>query len=450
MAISQSIRSAFAQYRNAQWSTMTLACVRILFGLAMLISCIRFISLGWVYEQYIAPTMHFPYLGFEWLTPLPGIGMYLVFAGMTLAALCIMLGLYYRPAAILFFLAFTYVELLDKTYYLNHYYFVSVIAFLLCFLPAHRVFSLDVLRRPTLRLTRIPRWMVDLVKLQIALVYVFAGIAKINPDWLLHAMPLAIWSPAHDDLPLIGPLLRLQWMPYVFSWAGMLFDCTVPLFLMHRKTRLVAYCAVVAFHTVTGMMFQIGVFPIVMIALTLVFFVGKAKPADVQRVELERDDVLVRVHGRRKRWLSGAIATAVAVFVAVQILVPLRYLLYSGNVFWSEAGYRFSWRVMLMEKAGYATFFVRDGNGQEGVVVNSEFLNTHQEKQMSMQPDMVLQFAHYLSDYYRQHGMQRPRVRAEVWVTLNGQPSKMLVDPHVDLASESDGLHEYSWVLANE
>ena len=434
-----SLGPIFTRYLYSTWPVSTLAFARVLFGLTMTISCVRFLALGWVQAQYIAPKIHFPYLGFEWVTPLPEFGMYSVFAAMTIAAVCIMLGLFYRPASVVFFLAFTYVELLDKTYYLNHYYFVSVIAFLFCFLPAHCALSLDVQRRPALRLEVVPRWMVDILKFQIALVYIFAGVAKINADWLLHAMPLSIWLPAHDNLPLLGPLLTLPWIAYVFSWAGMLYDCTVPFFLMHRRTRVYAYVAVVAFHSITGMMFQIGVFPLVMIAMTLVFFVGNGEKS--ARMTFE---------GMRTRRVYRLAIVMAGLFVAVQILVPLRHVLYSGNVFWHEEGYRFSWRVMLMEKAGYATFFVRDGEQREGMVINADFLNTHQEKQMSMQPDMVLQFAHILRDHYVEQGMRNPHVRAEVWVTLNGRPSRLLVDQYVDLAQEHDGLHQYAWVRSYE
>ncbi len=433
-----SLRATIADYFNSTWPVSTLAVARVLFGLTMTIGCIRFLSFGWVYEQYVAPKFHFTYLGFEWLAPLPELGMYAVFAVMTFAALGIMLGAFYRPSAVIFFLAFTYVELLDKTYYLNHYYFVSVVALLFCFLPAHRAFSIDVWRRPALRLDVVPRWTVDILKFQIALVYIFAGVAKINTDWLLHAMPLSIWLPAHDDLPLIGPLLSMPITAYVFSWAGMLFDCTIPFFLMHRRTRVYAYVAVVGFHTITGMMFQIGIFPIVMIAMTLVFFVGSSE---------KKAHLVFAKPARRTNRMTIVLAS---LFVVLQILVPLRYVLYSGNVFWNEEGYRFSWRVMLMEKAGYATFFVRDGLKSESMVINRDFLNTHQEKQMSMQPDMVLQFAHFLRDHCVAQGMRDPRVRAEVWVTLNGRESRLLVDPQVDLAREHVGLHQYAWVRSYE
>lgn len=137
----------------------------------------------------------------------------------------------------------------------------------------------------------------------------------------------------------------------------------------------------------------------------------------------------------------------IILFFLFQILFPWRYLLYPGNVFWTEEGYRFSWRVMLMEKAGTATFFVKDAKtGREGEVVNSEFLNPHQEKQMAMQPDMILQFAHFLKKHYEQGGMSDPAVRAEVYVTLNARPSKLLIDPNIDLTKLRDGCSHKTWI----
>jgi hypothetical protein len=116
---------------------------------------------------------------------------------------------------------------------------------------------------------------------------------------------------------------------------------------------------------------------------------------------------------------------------------------------WDEEGYRFGWRVMLMEKAGTALFKVTDRTtGRGGYVDNREFLNAHQEKQMAMQPDMVLQYAHMLHDHYAQQGVHDPIVNAEVWVTLNGAPSRLLVDTTVDLSREHLSLRRNDWVLS--
>ena len=179
-------------------SIAPLASFRILFGAMLLFSSVRFVAKGWVNTLYIQPKFFFAYQGFEFVKPLQGNGMYVVFAVMILAACCIMLGLFYRIASILFFISFTYVELLDKTNYLNHYYFVSIVSLIIFFLPANKYASLDVKWQITNQVDYIPMWFIFILQLQIGIVYFFAGIAKINPDWLLHAQPLTIWLKSRD------------------------------------------------------------------------------------------------------------------------------------------------------------------------------------------------------------------------------------------------------------
>ncbi|MCS7028078.1 MAG: HTTM domain-containing protein [Bacteroidia bacterium] len=403
---------------------------RMGWGLLMIISAVRFMALGWIEDHYVKPVFHFKYWGFEWVEPVSRTGLYIIHILMILASIGVAVGtkIVYRISAITLFVSFTYTELIDLTYYLNHYYFVSLVCFLLCLIPSPPPI--------TDRSAYIPAWVIYLFKFQISLLYIYAGLAKINYDWLIHALPLKIWLPAHYHLPIIGSLFAWKYTPYIFSWAGMLYDCTIPFWLMWRKSRPYAYVAVIVFHTIVGILFQIGVFPLVMIVATLIFF-----EFDKWIKKTESSAFTIQPMPKWLKYILGF-------YVVFQILYPWRYLLYSGNLFWTEEGYRFSWRVMLMEKAGTATFYVKDTRtGKEGVVNNREFLNEHQEKQMAMQPDMILQFAHFLGKYYEKKGVYKPEVRAEVYVTLNGRPSQLLIDPKVNLMEEKDTFRPKKWIL---
>lgn len=443
-----------------------LAMFRIVFGLVMLISTVRFWLLGWIEDQYITPIFHFKYFGFEWVEPLNAVGMYAIFILMGVSALGIMLGAFYRLCAIIFFLTFTYVELLDKAYYLNHYYFVSITAFLLTLVPAHRYFSIDTWRKPELECSQVPRWTIGMFKFQLAIVYIFAGIAKINSEWLLNAMPLRLWLRAQDALPLIGWAMPYDLTAYLFSWAGMIYDCTIVFFLMWHRTRTLAYLAVIAFHVITGMMFPIGVFPIVMIGATTIFFSEAFHKKAIALLRSMLDKVFGRVFLNRqpsstpqqtffKTRFQALLLGVLAIHFTLQLLIPFRFLLYPKNswwnpneFFWNEQGYRFSWRVMLVEKAGTAIFYVKDTQtGREGVVDNCQFLNPTQEKQMSFQTDMILEFAHFLKRHYAEKGVHNPEVRAEVYATMNGRLGKLLIDSTVNLAEIQEGFHNKSWIL---
>jgi hypothetical protein len=422
---------------------LPLVLFRIIFGLLMALSAARFVAKGWVEELYLAPSFHFPYYGFEWLQP-PGNALYLVFALMGAAALFISLGLFYRLSTVCYFLLFTYVELLDKTYYLNHYYFVSLISFLMIWLPAGRYLSLDARRNPRIRARFVPRWAILAIQLQIGLVYFFAGLAKLNPDWLLQAMPLRIWLPARAGFPVFGLLFDQVWFAYFVSWAGAAFDLAVPFLLAYRRTRPWAYLTLVGFHLFTGWLFPIGVFPWVMIGSALIFF---------DEEDYRRLGIFFRGNpgdeapsGRQNR----LVYVLLGLYFGLQLALPLRHALYPGNVLWTEEGFRWSWRVMLVEKTGTATFFVTDpASGRTKTAYPGDYLTPQQEKQMSFQPDMILAFAHYLRDTQVENGLT-PIVRAEVSVSLNGRAGQLLVDPGRDLSEVDWHWGGQDWLLPLE
>ncbi len=439
-----------AGWWNEPVSIAPLVTFRICFGMLMFISLVRFWWRGWVSTVYVEPQFHFTYSGFEWVKPLGFVGMQLLFLVIIIAALLIALGLFYRIAITVFFLGFTYVELIDVTTYLNHYYFISLVAFIMIWLPAAADFSLDCRFNNKKRRLFVPAWTIGLLKFQLAVVYVFAGLAKLNSDWLLNAEPMRTWLPAKSHLPLVGRFMYDEWIAYLFSWFGAAYDLFIVFFLLNRKTRPVAYVFVLIFHVATAIFFPaIGMFPYVMIVSSLIFFsadfhnrILSLFPAYRNRAGARESETVYKY--RHTQWLNGA----VIIYIVVQLLIPLRFLVYPGHLFWHEEGYRFSWRVMLMEKAGIAYFTVKDKrNGSFYEVNNKEFLTPLQEKMMSTQPDMILKFAHYLAKVYTGRGVQQPQVFAEVYVTLNGKPSALFIDSTIDLLTEKPGWKHYSWVL---
>jgi hypothetical protein len=430
-----------------------LAVFRMAFGILMLASIIRFISKGWVYDMYIRPKVFFSYYGFEWVKPLEANSMYIVFVLLALSALCIALGLFYRVSTILFFVLFTYVELIDKTNYLNHYYFISIASFILIFLPAHRYFSLDAFHHKDLKATHAPNYFILSIKLQVFIVYFFAGLAKINSDWLLHAMPLKIWLPAHSEMPIIGSLLTKEWVAYAFSWFGCIYDLAIPILLFIPRFVKPAYVLVIVFHLATSLFFNIGMFPYIMIALTTIFF--------TENFHKRITEMLGRIFNKNKTEetqttyipsskLLKPLAVLFILHFTFQLLMPFRYLLYDGNLFWTEQGYRFSWRVMLMEKAGTAFFYVREkSTGKEIEVSNSDYLTPMQEKMMATQPDMLINYAHFLKEEFKTKGIHDPEIVVESYVTLNGKASRLIVNKTTDLSLEEDNFKPKKWIIPN-
>jgi len=448
---------AIIQKLNEQTSGATLVLFRVAFGVMMALSIVRFWAMGWIDQLYIKPSFFFTYYGFEWVKPLSATGMYDVFGLMFLSAVFIAAGFVYRFASVAFFLLFTYVELIDKTTYLNHYYFISIIAFLLCFLPAHKMFSLDAKLGITKAASTLPRWMVFSIQLQMVMVYFFAGIAKINHEWLLEALPLRIWLPAKNDTPIIGALLNETWVAYLFSWLGMFFDTLIPFFLLWRRTSYWAYAIVVVFHVITAILFPgIGMFPFIMIVCATVFLPSEFHQRVLAAITNKSSTFQITATSHSKldglfpltSYLLPLIPYIFLIHFSLQLLLPFRYVFYPEKLFWHEEGYRFSWRVMLMEKAGMATFHVKDAaTNQITEIHNTDYLTPQQEKQMSTQPDMLLQFAKHISRVYTLQGWQNPEVYVESNVTINGKGSRQFIRNDINLAAQNDGFAHKNWIL---
>jgi hypothetical protein len=443
----------------------SLAIFRILFGLLGLLAVARFFVYGWIDDLYIMPTYHFAYLGFQWVQPGPAWWMYLHFALLGVLCLCITLGLGYRLSVALFFLGFTYIELIDKTTYLNHYYLVSLLSFLMIFLPMHHRWSVDAWRRPGAYRESVPVGSIWILRGMLGLVYCFAGVAKLNPDWLLQAPPLRIWLHQYGDLPVLGGLVAEPWVAYAMSWTGAIFDLTIAFWLLWGRSRPFAYAGVVGFHAATGVLFQIGIFPWLMMAGTLIFFgpnwphrlgqrllycrglihanADRSLPAANEGTVNLPEDRIGRANWRRRTVAIGAL-----LFAAAQIALPLRHLTYPGNVRWNEEGYRFAWRVLLNEKAGFARFRVNEpATGHSWLVDPGDYLTPLQTERMAFQPDLILATSQIIAEDFRGRGHRDIEVRADVFVSMNGRPGQRLIDPEVDLASQNPGIGPKKWIL---
>ncbi len=286
----------------------------------------------------------------------------------------------------------------------------------------------------------------------LGIVYFYAGLAKLNSDWLFNAMPLKIWLPSKYDLPFLGDLMQQQWVHYAFSWSGALYDLAIPFLLLYRRTRWFAFALVVIFHVMTRVLFPIGMFPYIMIVSTLIFFDTGFHRKVIRFISkllrIDYSKMVALSQTKKYRFKRNIALPILAIFFVIQLLFPWRYLAYPNELFWTEEGYRFSWRVMLMEKAGYAQFKIKNTEtGEQFLVNNTDFLTPFQEKQMSTQPDFILQYAHFLGEHFEAEGHENVAVYAESYVALNGRLSQPYVDPNVDLMKQRESFRSKDWIL---
>jgi vitamin K-dependent gamma-carboxylase len=441
--------SILAKIRERAFAPVDIASLvffRVAFGLVMVAETILLrnqIAGTWIHPRFL-----FNYYGFSWVQPWPENGLYLHWTLLGIFAAFVAAGLFYRFSAALLCLSCTYFFLLDEGRYVNHTYLMCLFGFLLIFVPANRAFSIDVLINPKSRSETTPAWAIWVLRAQMAVVYFFAGIAKISPDWL-RGEPMRHWLTRNIHSSLIDNFSHANWTPYVASYGALLLDLLAAPLLLWRRTRLFAFWVVVIFHILNEQFFPIGVFPWLAIAATTIFLSPSwprrvlsvfrfAKPSSPSPKKLA-------LPSRKKQNL---ILGFVVVYVAIQIFVPLAHFFYPGGIEWTYAEHHFAWQMMLRRQTTTAFFYVTDpNNGETQQVKTRDYLDSRQIARMGWRPDMVEQFAKYLARVTMRAGPEPLKVYARIFVSINGRKPQLFLDPNVDLAAEPHVWGRPRWLL---
>lgn len=397
--------------------------------------------------DFFSGHFNIPYQFTPWLKPWPPFWMHLHFALNVVFGVLVTIGLFYRFSAFMLFLGIGSAFLMEQSVYINHTYLYCLIALLMVFVPAHKAWSADVARGAVQAQATAPAWSVYILRFQMGVVYFFAGLAKLNPDWLA-GTPMNIWLPARAHYYLIGHLLAQSWLPQFMSWSGAFMDLLVVPALLWKRTRPYAFALICLFHITNVSIFGIGTFPWLSIAMTALFL----SPAAFRQLGILRKKLPSLQEVAKEQASSikpGKVTLALlAIYCFLQLAIPLRQFAYAGNTSYTESGHNFSWHMMLRDKRGYVTFKVVDKTKKLNETVSlNKHLSSRQQQRMVGKPEMILAFAHYLKNYYQKQGYTNVEVYGGGMVSFNGRPHQPFIDPTVDLGNESFSLGEYHWIL---
>ena len=415
---------------------------RIIFGLLCFLESIGAIFTGWVKRTLIEPSFTFTFIGFEWLQPLPNNGMYYYYIFMGVLALFIMLGYKYRLSILGFTIMWSATYFMQKSAYNNHYYLLMLISSIMVFLPAHNYASLDVKINPKIKSMSMPQWCKWVIILQLFIVYTYATVAKLYPDWL-NTTFIELLLKSKSDYFLVGNLLQQKWFHYILTYGGILFDGLIVPLLLYKPTRKYAFIVSIFFHLFNSFVLQIGIFPYLALAFTLFFF----PPKKIQNIFLKKKafyndkECIIPKH-------KTPLVILFVVYFIFQIGLPLRHYFIQDDVFWTEEGHRLSWRMMLRTKSGYATYTVTNKQTGKSHTVNlNNYLTEKQKRGATTKPDIIWQFAQHLKNQFNNKG-EAVSVYVNCKVSINGKPYKTLIDPKIDLASVKWNTFKHSsWIL---
>jgi vitamin K-dependent gamma-carboxylase len=417
----------------------SLALFRIAFGGILAWEIARFFYLSRV-ASYSALSYHFPWAGFAWVVPPPEPWLTVLFATVGVACIGLAAGAFYRVAALVVAIGFTTIFLFDQSYYLNHFYLVCLLSFLMAALPAADEWSVDVWlgRRPRRRVQ--PGWPLALLRGQLLIVFTFAGLAKLNGDWLC-GYPLRQWLAGRSEHAVFGPFADSATLLWTMVYGGLAGDLLFVPAILWRRTRLLGLLAWTTFHLTNAAFFEIGIFPWLMLAATVLLLPpgtfrwrGNGEATAAPAMTPAPPNTSVRL--------------AIAAWLLVQLVLPLRHFAYPGWVDWTEEGHNFAWRMKLRTKSGSAIFHVTDRRGGETWEVRpKEFLSPVQARKLVGRPELARLWAHHLAERWREAGIEGVEVRADLLTSLNGRKPAPLIDPAIDLAATAWSAGAAGWIL---
>ena len=439
--------SSFNQLLSKPADNVAIALVRIALGFLLFLESIGAIFTGWVKETFVEPSFTFTFIGFEFLSCFPGPQMYLYYVILGILGLFIMFGYQYRTSVASFGLLWTIAYWMQKSNYNNHYYLVVLLCFLMFFIPANRRFSIDAKLNPSLQSDYCPSWCHYILILQIWIVYTYAGMAKINSDWLA-GKPISIWFSAKSNYFLIGPVLAREWFQTLVVYGGLLFDLFHIPFMFWKKTRLLVFVIAVFFHLFNAAVFHIGIFPFLMISLYILFFSPEQIRKVFTRVKEYKPIIEDENYTEFKNAGRNFIIPVLILYFTVQLILPIRHHFIQGDVNWTEEGHRMSWRMMLRSKTGNIQYFVENQvNGKRIIVPKGKYLTRNQIAALATKPDMIWQFARRLDKIYTEKYGNEVKVFVDCKVGLNGRKRRVFVDPETDLSKEPwSYLHHADWL----
>lgn len=423
----------------------SLIVFRIIFGLLCFLESVGAIISGWVKATLIAPKFTFNFIGLDFLQPLPGNGMYFYYAIMGLFGLFVMVGYKYRFSMFCFTIMWSATYLMQKAAYNNHYYLLMLLSSIMVFLPAHKYASIDAKLNPKTKRISMPQWCKWVFVVQLFIVYTYASVAKLYPDWL-DATVMELLMQSKKDYLLVGDLLQEKWIHYILTYGGILFDGLVIPLLLFKPTRKYIFFISIFFHLFNSIIFQIGIFPYLSLAFTLFFF----EPKTIQKLFLKKKPLYVAKEVAIPNYKTPLI-TFFSIYFLIQIALPLRHHFIEDNVLWTEEGHRLSWRMMLRVKSGSATYRVENKDTGETIYIKlNDYLTRKQQHLATSKPDVIWQFSQHLKEEFKTKG-EDIAVFVNCKLSVNGKPHKNLINPEVDLANEDWNPFKHSnWILPSK
>lgn len=399
--------------------------------------------------RYFNTVFHFRFPFFEWIPVFNDTILKILFIAGILISILFTLGLFYKVSSKILLILYLYIYFIDQSYWNNHYYLFSIFALFFAFTNAHNSISIDSFRKNLNN--QINNWEILIFKIQITIVYFYGGISKLsNPEWLNFAAPKALYSNYFHKIDYEITETALNSLGQFIGYGGLFFDLFIGIFLwINNKTlRVIGLILCCAFHISNIYIFEIGAFPYAMLASNLlfisIFFDRKTnKPTTPININQKVS------YSPANQWVIRSIA----VFFAIQLILPFQHLLFKGNVFWTGEGKMYGWHMMSGSTDVIANdFYIQTFNDEgeftgEDIISTNDFLNINQIRNLGIYPSYIPQFIQFLKKEAALAGMENIKILAPIEVSRNHKELRFIVSPTNDLCElENDLFKHNNWI----
>jgi len=415
-----------------------LATFRLIFGAILFFHVLSFFFNGLIVELFIEPSFFFHAANLTWLKPLPVAGMYTVFGILALLAFLISIGFLFRYAAILFLLLYFYVSHIDiaQSAHFSDFYLLTL--FILTVLPAHRYFSLDILRKPSLRVDFIPRWCIWAIKIQVAMLFFSAGLAKLNSQWLIECQPFLTWVNMYWGNGLLGKTFSTPWIAKLTCWFIVIVEFAGPVAMFFSKTKTKVYLFLTAFLLFSFILLPTGLLPIQIILLSTIYLSEKLHHNLTSRIAYFANDFL---NFNPRVFKSGR---NLMLAYKNKIIIPLFFTWMYGIILFSNVNIFISYlkddhhlkdlkiseKLIINKKEGHLKLLI-----DNDLEVDLDYeLTPSQIRAMSVDPSLMLQFSRHLKQKYRENEAYQD-IKADAYISLNGKQYQRFINPNINLAN---------------
>jgi len=216
--------------------------------------------------------------------------------------------------------------------------------------------------------------------------------------------------------------------------------------LWYKPTRKAAFVVSIFFHLFNSIVFQIGIFPYMMLITSVLYFDEALIRKIFFRNRISEPPTGYSLPNGRKK---STLFMVLSVFFVLQFLLPLRPHFYPGSSHWTEEGHRLSWHMMLRSKSGIVTFSAKDETtGLNERIFPERVMPAKMARTMGTRPDMIWQYAQRLQREFSLKGHPNVQIFVKSSVSLNGRPYQPMIDPSVDLAAEPwSHFESHQWIL---